>query len=140
MTDVDVHQWCQTAFNKAWEGLASQGWEKCTDQEGSCVWAMEMEGGEVRHCAVGWLIDPEKMPPMDEYGVVQGEYETALAEELLIPELPTLNDVEWHYHHCKTCLGELQLAHDTNYTHIGMNMVGAMERVAAKYGLKVPND
>lgn len=47
----------QEMFDRAWNGLKSQGWRQCRDTIG-CVYTNTEPDGTVTHCAWGW-VDPE---------------------------------------------------------------------------------
>jgi hypothetical protein len=120
----------QEAFNKAVEGLASQGFKKSqvekADPEGgvACAYTSKVEG-KVRHCAAGWLLP-----------------EWVLQE---IERNPRLNTVGWQSLEREAPTGlrvnpdfikELQYAHDVSYGPV--NMIILLMDVAHKNGLTLP--
>ena len=113
----------QLMFDRAWNGLKSQGWERCVRGIlGDCVYRVTLEDGTVRHCAWGW-VDKDSWP----YGnVAFGQLST-----------PTAVAARNITNACSLARA-LQVAHDGGFTEMeGMEV--RMRQVAARFKLKVPD-
>lgn len=100
----------QTMFNKAYKGLASQGFERCVNSQGHCKYS-----AKGMHCAVGWIVPLHANTNGDVNTIARRGY------------IKITNDQE-------TFLSELQQAHDNGIDDVRFQM----EAVAMEYGLTIP--
>lgn len=109
----------QEMFDKAYIGLASQGFEQCYDElEDACVYS----DGKGNHCAWGW-VDPSI-----------GETQSGNVEELNRHQIGiagTLNEEQLNF------AGDLQGAHDI--ADDSQDMKKLLNDVAKRYNLSIPN-
>lgn len=122
----------QEMFNRAWEGLKSQGFERChSDNEPELRGRTDIPGclydnGKGHHCAWGW-VDPEATR------VIDGRYQTGTVGALAsmgVGLAAHLNEGDLSF------AADLQGAHDGTGTP--ERMQEALRRVATKYALVVP--
>ncbi len=105
----------QEMFDRAWRGLASQGWKSCIDADGNCLYFDPSTGFR---CAWGW-VDPEGT--QNKFNVTVDELDDGIA--------PTLSDDEMEF------ATSLQLIHDTVDDD---DMEGSMRALALEYTLTIP--
>lgn len=108
----------QEIFTKAVLGLASQGFNRCRDTNGACVYHDPKTGW---HCAWGW-VDPSLDDQICGNIYCLREHDRGLAMQLRADDLPFVSD--------------LQDAHDGAETPIVMRK--RLENVAVRYGLTWP--
>lgn len=108
----------QEIFEKAVRGLASQGFEKCIDASGACVYHDRRTG---HHCAWGW-VDPS----LDEH--VYGNIHSLRAHDRGLIMQVQLDDLPF--------VGDLQDAHDGAENPAVMR--GRLENMAIRYALVWP--
>lgn len=138
-TDKKIQQWKQTAFNRAWKGLESQGWERCVAEDtGECLWILRIQESDVTRCAVGWVLDDQLLEDrrrQDYADRVEGEHRAVWRSDLLPAELPKPEDPDQELALTRF-LGELEEAHDKTRTPTRLR--SEIRKVAAKHNLEVP--
>lgn len=106
----------QEMFDLAYRGLHSQGWRRCINSRGECVYT---EG--CRHCAWGWV--DNNIPPSALGGV------NSLRDEA-VGLAALLNDDEVNF------AMELQTAHDIDKPY--QSMRERFDALARRHGLTIP--
>lgn len=118
MTPIEVPS-RQEMFNRAWNGLKAQNWEKAVDHNGNCVY----EAPDGKRCAWGH-VDPEARGVGSVYGL---RYDYAgLAVRLSSEDLAFAD--------------KLQVAHDRADVDGNGTVERRMRNVALLYGLTIPEE
>lgn len=124
----------QEIFDKAWNGLKSQGFERAHDGVG-CVYYMQRDD-KVLRCAWGW-VDPEAT----QAGGCGGSVFTLRDRGIGLAATPEF-EVESTYVATPGSLmhlaEELQIAHDGHEARVPEVMQQNLRAVAARFGLTVP--
>lgn len=112
-----IHGCNQETFDTVVKGLASQGFERCVNKEGRCVFVH----GD-RRCALGWLITAAEYSPTMEsqpfINIVRG----------LTGLKPGIPECMW--------LDALSMAHDIATSP--EDMISMLRKVGEKYGFSWP--
>jgi hypothetical protein len=110
----------QEIYNKAYLGLASQGWVQSINDMELC----QYRSGDGRKCAVGWLIPDDKYEKSME--------NTGIGQLIRYREFDCIAELA----HEERFLSQLQSAHDEE--HIPDNMKARFEAIAIEWGLEIP--
>ena len=116
----------EEAFEKIWNGLKSQGFEKSVDNEIStrCMYRSQTPDGKPLKCAAGWLIPDEDYDPQFEDKTIEELIELELLPEEFCEE-DFYSDYAW-----RSFLNDMQSAHDIAETQ------DEMKRRLIKAGIK----
>ena len=118
----------QEVFNRAYLGLASQGFQQSKSSCGPETSACMYRGANGRRCAIGWCIPDEKYDPNFEGKNVLENWKIVRAIGLDITDQQFGPDLQF--------ARSLQVAHDAAKT--SMDMRYRLDMVAKKYHLTVP--
>lgn len=118
----------QEMFNRAWNGLKSQGFTRCRQEGNSMDPSCMYDDGQGHHCAWGW-VDPEGTATMDGY-FLSGTVRNLADRGIGLAARLSYEDQGFAV--------ELQVAHDNSPTPEEMQT--ELRRIASKYHLAVPGD
>lgn len=128
-TDEEKRKKWQRALDHLCEGMKRQNWRKCVDRRNLCAYALQCTDGNWMHCAVGQLIDFNKIS-REEVQFLSGALDDKIDGEFIFNMLPLIVEIE---DDCDfTLLCELQEYHDNTFA---LSVKSRIETFAYEYGL-----